>query len=202
MDIFTAVSLNNKIMSKNNEIDFKSISTNKLLEFREKIRNNYNTIIVEANTVKQDNPKLLNKKRNNMRIVIDKYQDLDMNLKIFNDEPERTYIIVLNDNQKYKKEIEKRGAHYIVANTNQDLIKKIHEISNGKILIEGGAKIINQFINENEIDSISLIQFPVIYPNDCLSMFEYVDKSYKLQLEKNSIIDEQFVYFKYKVDHV
>lgn len=63
MDIFTAVSLNNKIISKNNEIDFKSISTKKLLEFREKIRNNYNTIIVGANTVKQDNPKLLNKKR-------------------------------------------------------------------------------------------------------------------------------------------
>ena len=75
MDIFTAVSLNNKIMTNDNKYDFKVFSTSEILKFRDEIRNKYKAIMVGANTIKQDNPTLLNKDKSNKRIIIDKYQD-------------------------------------------------------------------------------------------------------------------------------
>ena len=198
MDIFTAVSLNNKIISNNSEFDFKNVSTKEILSFRNKIRNQYKAIIVGVNTIKKDNPTLLNTNNDNKRIIIDKYQDLDMNLKIFNIEPQKTYIIALKDNENYKEMIEKKGANFIVANTNEEIVSKIQQISDGKILLEGGAKIISEFMKSSNIDTISVIQFPFIYSKNSLGMFDYLEENYKIELEKSDIIDSQFVYLKYK----
>lgn len=199
MDIFTAVSLNNKIISNNSEFDFKNVSTKEILSFRNKIRNQYKAIIVGVNTIKKDNPTLLNTNNDNKRIIIDKYQDLDMNLKIFNIEPQKTYIIALKDNENYKEMIEKKGANFIVANTNEEIVSKIQQISDGKILLEGGAKIISEFMKSSNIDTISVIQFPFIYSKNSLGMFDYLEENYKIELEKSDIIDSQFVYLKYKL---
>lgn len=199
MDIFTAVSLNNKIVSDNSNFDFKNISTTEILNFRNEIRNQYRAIIVGANTVKQDNPTLLNTNNDNIRIIIDNKQDLDMDLKIFNTEPQRTYIITQNVNESYKKMIEAKGSNYIIATTNNEMIEKIEKISSGKILVEGGAKIISQFMKLSVIDTVSVIQFPVIYNKSSLGMFDYVEDNYKLELEKSKIIDSQFVYLRYNI---
>lgn len=199
MDIFTAVSLNNKIVSDNSNFDFKNISTTEILNFRNEVRNQYRAIIVGANTVKQDNPTLLNTNNDNIRIIIDNKQDLDMDLKIFNIEPQRTYIITQNVNESYKKMIEAKGSNYIIATTNNEMIEKIEKISSGKILVEGGAKIISRFMKLSVIDTVSVIQFPVIYNKSSLGMFDYVENNYKLELEKSKIIDSQFVYLRYNI---
>ena len=199
MDIFTAVSLNNKIVSDNSNFDFKNISTTEILNFRNEVRNQYRAIIVGANTVKQDNPTLLNTNNDNIRIIIDNKQDLDMDLKFFNIEPQRTYIITQNVNESYKKMIEAKGSNYIIATTNNEMIEKIEKISSGKILVEGGAKIISRFMKLSVIDTVSVIQFPVIYNKSSLGMFDYVENNYKVELEKIKIIDSQFVYLRYNI---
>ena len=61
MDIFTATSLNNKIMINDEKYRFKELSTSEILKFRDKIRNKYKAIIVGADTIKKDNSILLNK---------------------------------------------------------------------------------------------------------------------------------------------
>lgn len=199
MDIFTAVSLNNKIISDNKNFDFQKLSTQKLLEFRDNIRNKYKAIVVGANTIKQDNPTLLNKSKINKRIIIDKYQDLSMDLKIFNIEPQKTYIIVLQKNDEYKKQIEKRGANYIVCKNEKEILDSISLIGGESILLEGGAKTIEMFIKLGMINKISIIQFPVLYSNKTLGMFEYIENNYNLTLRKSDVIDKQFIYLEYKI---
>lgn len=202
MDIFTAVSLNNKIMTNDKEYDFKEFSTSKILKFRNEIRNKYKAIIVGANTIKHDNPTLLNKNKSNKRIIIDRYQDLDMNLKIFNIEPSKTYIIVSEEKKEYRKQIEKKGANYIICKNENEICGEINKISEEKVLLEGGAKIIKKFLELGAIKKISLIQFPILYSNDALGMFDYVENNYKLNLYESKIIDNQFVYLEYKLNMI
>lgn len=198
MDIFTAVSLNNKIMTNDKKYDFKEFSTSEVLKFRDEIRNKYKAIIVGANTIKQDNPTLLNKDKSNKRIVIDKYQDLSIDSEIFNVEPSKTYIIVSEEKKEYKKQIEEKGANYIIYKSENEICEEIKKIGEGKVLIEGGAKIIKKFLELKEIEKISIIQFPIIYSNDALGMFDYIENNYRLNLYESRIIDNQFVYSEYK----
>lgn len=200
MDIFTAVSLNNKIMTNDKKYDFKEFSTSEILRLRDEIRNKYKAIIVGANTIKQDNPTLLNKNRSNKRIIIDKYQDLSMDSKIFNVEPSKTYIIVSKEKKEYKKQIEEKGANYIIYKSENEICDEINKIGEGKVLLEGGAKIIKKFLELGEIEKISIIQFPILYSNDALGMFDYIEKNYRLNLYESEIIDNQFVYSEYKLN--
>lgn len=200
MDIFTAVSLNNKIMTTDRKYDFKEFSTSEILKFRDEIRNKYKTIIVGANTIKQDNPTLLNKDNSNIRIIIDKYQDLSMDSRIFNIEPSKTYIIVFEENKEYRKQIEEKGANYTICKCENDICNEINKIKEGKVLLEGGAKIIKKFLELGMIEKISIIQFPVLYSNDTLGMFDYIENNYKLNLYKSKIIDKQFIYSEYKLN--
>lgn len=200
MDIFTAVSLNNKIMTNDKKYDFKEFSTSEILRLRDEIRNKYKAIIVGANTIKQDNPTLLNKNRSNKRIIIDKYQDLSMDSKIFNVEPSKTYIIVSKEKKEYKKQIEEKGANYIIYKSENEICDKINKIGEGKVLLEGGAKIIKKFLELGEIEKISIIQFPILYSNDALGMFDYIENNYRLNLYESKIIDNQFVYSEYKLN--
>ena len=65
IDTFCAASLNNMIyypLDKNVFIDY---SSNELLKFRNEVRNFYENIIVGANTIKNDNPTLLNENQTN-----------------------------------------------------------------------------------------------------------------------------------------
>ena len=200
MDIFTAVSLNNKMMTNDKKYDFKEFSTSEILKFRDEIRNKYKAIIVGANTIKQDNPTLLNKDKSNKRIIIDKYQDLSMDSKIFNVEPSKTYIIVSEEKKEYKKQIEEKGANYIIYKSENEICDEINKIGDGKVLLEGGAKIIKKFLELGEIEKISIIQFPILYSNDSLGMFDYIENNYRLNLYESKIIDNQFVYSEYKLN--
>lgn len=200
MDIFTAVSLNNKIMTNDNKYDFKEFSTSEILKFRDEIRNKYKAIIVGANTIKQDNPTLLNKDNSNNRIIIDEYQDLSMDSKIFNVEPSKTYIIVPKEKKEYKKQIEEKGANYIIYKSENEICDEINKIGEGKVLLEGGAKIIKKFLELGEIEKISIIQFPILYSNDALGMFDYIENNYILNLYESKIIDNQFVYSEYELN--
>ena len=199
MNIFTATSLNNKIMINDEKYGFKELSTSEILKFRDKIRNKYKAIIVGADTIKKDNSILLNKDKSNKRIIIDKYQDLSMDLQIFNIEPDKTYILVFEEKKEYQKQVEERGANYIITNENE-ICSEINKIGDGKVLLEGGAKIIKKFLQLGEVDKISIIQFPILYSNDALGMFDYIEHNYKLNLYKNKIIDNQFVYLEYKLE--
>jgi riboflavin biosynthesis pyrimidine reductase len=92
IDSFTAVTLNS-ICAPTDSSFFMKHSSADLLEFRDKLRLGYDAIIVGANTIIKDNPALLNKSMSNVRIVIDDYQNLSLQERIFTRCPERTIVI-------------------------------------------------------------------------------------------------------------
>ena len=104
-DVFVALSINSKIFHFDNPNIFKLLTSKELVDIRNSIRGEYGTIIVGANTIKNDNPTLLNLNKNNIRIVIDKYGDLNLKSKIFCESPELTNVILLTENMDYEKKL-------------------------------------------------------------------------------------------------
>ena len=169
IDIFCAVSLNNKIaFSYDNDI-FKKYSSKSLMAFRNNFRNRYKIIIVGGNTIKIDNPVLLNSNADNLRFIIDKYGDIDLNSNIFTIKSEQTFVFLLKDNPDYIAELHKRGV-IVIQCSESNLIFKIKECMSGDALIEGGGKTIDFFLKQGIVDSINLVIFPFILPSESLSL--------------------------------
>lgn len=202
VDLFIATSINSKIFLDNNPLIFGKLSSKKLLEVRNNIRNEYETIIVGGNTIKKDNPTLLNTNKSNIRIIVDKYADLDINSKIFTTMPERTNIILLKKNDKYKEKLLSIGVNviYLESIEEKEIIKTIKKIAIGKILVEGGSKTICMFLKNNFINNIRIIQFPIIFPQDALSFEKFNNLIINCKLKESFIIDNKYIYECYKID--
>ena len=200
-DVFVGVSINQKIFSKVYPRVFNELSSNKLLDFRDKIRNQYGTIIVGGNTVKVDNPNLLNKNNSNIRIIIDKYGNLDLNSKVFVNKPEKTYLILLRKNTNYIEELKRRNIKVILlidANETK-ILETIKKISVGKVLVEGGGKTISFFLKNDCIDNIKMIKFPFLLSSDSIDLFDKIEKTIFLKLKESFIIENKFIYEEYEI---
>lgn len=197
IDTFCAASLNNMIyypLDKNVFIDY---SSNELLKFRTEVRNYYENIIVGANTIKNDNPTLLNENQTNKRFIIDKYGDLDLNSKIFNIKPENTYIFLLKEDTSYINKLRNKKVHVIKCNE-KNIFDKLKHYLKGNTIVEGGSKIINYFLKHNFIDNLGLIIFPFVLPKSSKPLF-FSNDNYSLKLIEQMEIDKQYLFIKYKV---
>ena len=195
IDVFCAVSLNNKIAFSDDFDIFKKQSSKSLMKFRNDFRNRYNTIIVGANTVKMDNPVLLNSNSSNFRFIIDKYGDIRLDSNIFTIKPEQTFVFLLKENHDYITELNNRGVTVILCSEN-NLTIKIKEYIKGDALIEGGGKTIDFFLKQKIVDNINLVIFPFILPFNSTGLFNDADYI-KMKLVSNKLIDNKYVYLRY-----
>ena len=200
-DVFVASSLNAKIYNSINVSSFDELTDEALLELRNNIRNEYDTILVGANTVKNDNPTLLNKNKSNIRIVVDKYADLNIESKIFNNMPQKTYIILLKDNKKYENELIKKGVNVIKLKSKKDtdIIEKIMEIKKGNVLVEGGSKTIAYMANHKLINNIKMIMFPIFFSDNSIPLFNGLNEDINLELTNIENIENKYLYICYKI---
>lgn len=194
--VFSAVSLNWKIGNnlKGSSV-FNKYTSNKLIEFRKKVRNNTKAILVGANTINIDNPRLLNDKENNIRIIIDNKGNLPLESKIFTIKPNQTYVLLNCSNFSYAKTLKKKGVNVIeIINYSTEQLKTlINHLSNNNLLIEGGYKTIKYFIDNNFIDELTFIQFPIILSEDFISLnIEFLSK-YNIKI---SSFDKQYILIK------
>lgn len=205
IDIFTATSINAKIgPSKGEYPSFSSLSTNDLLKIRESERNKYETIIVGANTIKNDNPLLLNQLNENIRIIIDRYHDLDLDYKIFKQKPERTFVIVIGEDLSYIERIVNIGANVLTLSNkskDKDILDNIIKIKHGNALVEGGGKTLSFFLNLKAINNIKTITFPIVLPNYCTDFFSLIEVYYSLELINSKIIDRNYLFTEYHVKY-
>jgi len=116
-----------------------------------KWRSEINAIMVGTNTARQDNPKLTNRLyfgKNPIRIVLDRKNDLPEDLHIFSDGLP-TWQITENlsrtFSQKNITQIEIPFDDFLLKN----LLKKLHEEKIGTLLVEGGAQLLQSFIDQN-----------------------------------------------------
>jgi len=113
-------------------------------------------ILVGTNTVLQDNPNLTVRHwtgQNPIRVVLDRELKLPKDLNIFNDEAETLVISEKLEVGSLKQEVENLKTEYCTLNTEYLIAQQICTILYNKninsIIIEGGSKTLQTFIDEN-----------------------------------------------------
>ncbi len=132
------------------------ISNELARSFIHKQRTEIDAVMVGTNTAEIDNPMLTVRDwhgKNPTRVIIDKSDRLSKELNIFNNQSET--IVFTN-----ALETKKTGVRYIHLDTEGELlsslINKLYKLGIQSILIEGGATLLNNFLNEGLWDEIHL----------------------------------------------
>jgi diaminohydroxyphosphoribosylaminopyrimidine deaminase/5-amino-6-(5-phosphoribosylamino)uracil reductase len=149
-----AQSNNDKIAAQNNERVFISNDfTNRLVH---KWRTQEAAILIGTNTALQDNPLLtarLWQGKNPTRILLDELLKVPTTNNLFNADAQ---IIVFN---AIKNGIENNIHYYqLTSFTLPEMLKALYELNIQSVLVEGGAKLLQSFIDDNLFDEIRIIK--------------------------------------------
>ena len=162
-----AQSSNNKISGSGKaRLLISNEKTNRLVH---KWRSEEAAILVGANTALQDDPELTNRFWDGpspTRLVLDMDLKLPESLKVFN-RKQRTIIF---NSQKYE---EKENLIFYKIdkdkNTVHQLIESLFQLNIQSVLVEGGAKMLQSFIDENTWDEIRVIKNEKLIINNGLA---------------------------------
>ena len=156
-----AQSINGKIGTKGNERVL--ISNNYSNRLVHKWRGEEAAILIGTNTALKDDPALTTRLwhgKNPVRIIIDKELRLSPTLKVFNGEAKTiVYNLVKNLNEETLVHIKlARGAPYgEKENFIDQLIQSLFEMNIQSVLVEGGSKTLQSFIDNNLWDEARVI---------------------------------------------
>jgi diaminohydroxyphosphoribosylaminopyrimidine deaminase/5-amino-6-(5-phosphoribosylamino)uracil reductase len=115
-----------------------------------KWRSEANAIMVGTNTARQDNPKLTNRMyfgKSPLRIVLDRKNDLPEDLHIFSDGLP-TWQITENLTRTFANQNIMQIEMTFNESLLENLLKKLHEEKIGTLLVEGGAQLLQSFIDQ------------------------------------------------------
>lgn len=116
-----------------------------------KWRSEINAIMVGTNTAREDNPKLTNRLyfgKNPLRIVLDRKNDLPKDLHLFSDGLPTWQItenLIRTFSNKNITQIEIPFDEFLL----KKILKKLHNEKIGTLLVEGGAQLLQSFIDQN-----------------------------------------------------
>ena len=139
-----------------------------------RMRANYDAILVGANTIKVDNPKLNVrnvKGRNPIRIILDGSLSINLNSNVLNtDDNYKTWIVTSKKADKKKvNELLEHGIKIIqlLSNSNMQIelkkiLKHIGKQKISSLLVEGGRNILSQFTSKNLFDEITVLYSPIL----------------------------------------
>ena len=156
--------------SKNEQIWLTGEESNRFVHQQRAV---YDAVLVGANTVAVDNPRLTVRNvvgRNPKRIILDRKLSIDLNAVVLSDEDiENTWILTSKNADKEKMDqITEKGARVIQFKTDDneqielmDILTKLGEEKITSLFVEGGSNIFSQFINGNYFDEIIILQAPI-----------------------------------------
>ena len=137
------------------------------------VRSEVDAVLIGANTVKIDNPKLLlkyAKGKNPIRVIISSKLDLNPSAIIFTSPP-TTILYTTQDSLKEKEkiveELKKKGVVIRVLNdlSSCAVAEDLYELGIKRLLVEGGGKTIWSFIKEECYDELRVTISPKIFGN-------------------------------------
>lgn len=150
----------------------KWISSTESRKIVHRLRSVYDAVLVGANTVRYDNPKLNVRdvnSRDPYRIILDKELALGMNYDIFRYTDGRTILIsAMEANIKKIRSLQKKGVMVLPCRTRdgkfdlKDVLKKLAAINIASILVEGGAYVYNEFLKADLTDELLIFIAPDI----------------------------------------
>ena len=148
-----AQSCNAKIGSESERVFISNNYSNRLVH---KWRSEEAAILVGKNTALKDDPALttrLWKGKNSVRIVIDPNLELPSSLRIFNEEA-RTFVfnLVKNSSEKHIEYVQLDQHHFL-----KEMLSSLYQKDIQSVLVEGGAKTLQSFIDHNFWDEARVI---------------------------------------------
>ena len=150
----------------------KWISSTESRKIVHRLRSVYDAVLVGANTVRYDNPKLNVRDvngRDPYRIILDKELALGMNYDVFRYKDSRTILIsAMEADIKKIRSLQKKGVMVLPCRTRdgkfdlKDVMKKLAAINIASILVEGGAYVYNEFLKAGLTDELLIFIAPDI----------------------------------------
>ncbi len=136
-----------------------------------KLRSIVDGILIGSNTALKDNPKLtihkipLNGHKNPIRIILDSHARLPMDLNVFSDGAAKTILFVSEAALKERLDALKERCEVVVCGASRvDLERVLNDLHNRgikKLMVEGGGRIIDSFLDGNFVDAMRVYVAPV-----------------------------------------
>ncbi len=163
--------------------DSKYITSLTSLEEVHKLRKNYDAVLIGSNTFLNDNPLLSVRNVENLeqkqpfRVLISKLHKIKLNYSLVSDQFSNKTIIFcdikcVQKNPEIHLELTKRGVQVYALESDSEgklslteILKTLGTLKVTSLLVEGGADIFNQFIQQSLYDKISFFIAPVLIGN-------------------------------------
>lgn len=170
-----AMSLDGKISVNSN--DSKKISSEKAFVNTHQLRNICDAILVGRQTLSEDNPRLdvrinVNKCKNPIRFILfSKIDEIDNNWKVLDQNTAKTIFVCSDISDKAKSKLNQLGIEYwiLISNNKQvclkSLLEKMGNMGITSLLVEGGKKTLECFIDKKLINEFDTYLSPVIISN-------------------------------------
>ena len=164
-----------------------------------KIRKNYDSILIGVNTIINDNPKLNFRGVSHKKVVQPTPIILDSNLrspiesKIFQFKDYKPIIFCKSSVSKKKSlAFEAIGVKLVKLETIKPkiVIKKIMQLNFQRILIEGGSKVFSSFLKENLWDEMMIYYSKIFIGKESLGISDSINSGYELKNEKIDRIEK------------
>ncbi len=202
-----AMTLDGKIATKTG--DSKWISNEKSRKYVHKLRSKMDCILIGKQTVLKDNPKLnvrlVDSKRNPVRIVLDALGEIDEKYFVMNDDLKTIFVVNNNVDKKFIALCEQFDKEILI-NENQSgnsinlkwLMEKLAEKGYYSVLAEGGAKVFGSLIESELLDEIICFVAPKILTGKDISAFSgsgfsNIRQSYRLDVVKTKKFDDDIM---------
>lgn len=167
-----AMSLNGMIAGKSGER--VNISSAYDWERVYKLRSSVDAIVVGANTVIRDNPKLsVNHAENDIqklptRVILDANLRVPRNANVF-DGSMRTMVFTEKSDEIQNAEMMRRKRHELLVD---NLLTEFSSIGFKKILVEGGKRVVSEFVSSGNVDEFYLYVGDILIEKDGLRLFD------------------------------
>ena len=167
-----AMSLNGMIAGKSGER--VNISSAYDWERVYKLRSSVDAIVVGANTVIRDNPKLsINNVEHDLqklptRVILDANLRVPRNANVF-DGSMRTMVFTEKSDEIQNAEMMRRRRNELLVD---NLLTEFSSIGFKKILVEGGKRVISEFVSSGNVDEFYLYVGDVLIEKDGLRLFD------------------------------
>ncbi|MCI0707491.1 MAG: bifunctional diaminohydroxyphosphoribosylaminopyrimidine deaminase/5-amino-6-(5-phosphoribosylamino)uracil reductase RibD [Ignavibacteriae bacterium] len=143
-------------------------------EYGHTLRTEYDAILVGANTIVRDNPRLtarLAKGRNPVRVVIDGKLSVPANTRVYTDRQARTIVMTsaraMKENSRKVQQLSRNGVEVIAAQNSysldaESILKILSRLGVASVLIEGGSNTLASFLKADLIQKIHCLIAPKV----------------------------------------
>jgi len=173
-------------------------------------RSIFDAVLVGANTINVDNPKLTVRKvegRNPIRVVLDGMLNSNINSNVFNDEwKNHTWVITSKTANDAKKEIlRQRGVRIIEMFSDSTgrldisvVMRLLYTKNISSVFIEGGTDIFSQFVRKDLIDEMIILEAPIILGQGIKAFEGEIPENLKLESIEALTPDEKRIYKRFE----